>query len=115
MDLHVLNVVIVLAATGNKSKLKRELRDNLKDFYLSLSKDRNDDDNINQRLKLKQNKAKDPDQGLGKWGTLDALGQPAEPICTYYRCHHRFSLHGSRKCRCKHPTNRTLGIEVEYL
>ena len=109
-------MVIVLAATGNKSKLKRELRDNLKDFYLSLSKASNDDDNNNnQKLKLKQDKAKDPDQGLGKWGTLDVLGQPAEPICTYYRCHHKFSLHGSRSCRCKYPTNKTLGIEVRYL
>jgi hypothetical protein len=92
-----------------------ELRDNLKDFYLSLSKASNDDDNNNQKLKLKQDKAEDPDQGLGKWGTLDVLGQPAEPICAYYRCHHKFSLHGSRRCRCKHPTNRTLGIEVRYL
>jgi hypothetical protein len=93
-----------------------ELRDNLKDFYLSLSKASNDDNNNNnQKLKLKQDKAKDLDQGLGKWGTLDVQGQPAEPICTYYRCHHKFSLHGSRKCRCKHPTNRTLGIEVRYL
>src|SRR5919108_6348919 len=91
-----------------------ELRDNLKDFYLSLSKASNDDNNNNQKLKLKQNKAKDPDQGLGKWGTLDVLGQPAEPICTYYRCHHKFSLHSSRSCRCKHPTNRTLGIDVRY-
>jgi hypothetical protein len=92
-----------------------ELRDNLKDFYLSLSKASNDDDSNNQKLKLKQDKAKDADQGLGKWGTLDVLGQPAEPICAYYRCHHKFSLHGSRSCRCKHPTNKTLGIEVRYL
>jgi|SRR5215208_6771717 len=93
-----------------------ELRDNLKDFYLLSSKASNDDNNNNnQKLKLKQDKAKDLDQGLGKWGTLDVQGQPAEPICTYYRCHHKFSLHGSRKCRCKHPTNRTLGIEVRYL
>ena len=93
-----------------------ELRDNLKDFYLSSSKSSNDDDNNNnQKLKLKQDKAKILDQGSGRWGTLDVLGQPAEPICTYYSCHHKFSVHGSRKCRCKHPTNRTLGIEVRYL
>jgi hypothetical protein len=36
---------------------------------------------------------------LESWGTLNVLGQPAEPICTYYRCQHRFSLHGSRRCR----------------
>jgi hypothetical protein len=88
-----------------------ELRDNLKDFYVSLSKDSNDDDK--QQPKLEQYQIKE--QELGKWGTLDALGQPAEPICTYYRCHHKFSLHGSTGCRCKHPTNKTLGIHVRYL
>jgi hypothetical protein len=53
-------------------------------------------------------------QGLEKWGTLDVLGQPAEPICTYYKCHHNFSLHGTRSCRCKHPMNKTLGISLRY-
>ena len=90
---------------------KIELRDNLKDFYVSLSKASNDDDK--QKPKLEQSKVKD--QELGKWGSLNVLGQPAEPICTYYRCHHKFSLHGSRRCRCKHPTNKTLGIQVMYL
>ena len=90
---------------------KIELRDNLKDFYVSLSKACNDDDK--QKPKLEQSKVKD--QELGKWGTLNVLGQPAEPICTFYRCHHKFSLHGSRRCRCKHPTNKTLGIQVMYL
>jgi hypothetical protein len=77
----------------------------------SMSKASNDDDK--QKPKLEQYDVKD--QGLEKWGTLNVLGQPAEPICTYYRCHHKFSLHGSRKCRCKHPTNKTLGIQVRYL
>jgi hypothetical protein len=90
---------------------KIELRDNLKDYYVSLSKASNDDDS--QKQKLEQYKVKDEE--LGKWGTLNVLGQPAEPICTFYRCHHKFSLHGSRRCRCKHPTNKTLGIQVMYL
>jgi hypothetical protein len=90
---------------------KIELRDNLKDFYVSLSKASNDDDK--QKPKSEQYEVKD--QELEKWGTLNVLGQPAEPICTYYRCHHKFSLHGSRGCRCKHPTNKTLGIQVRYL
>jgi hypothetical protein len=84
-----------------------ELRDKLKDFYLSSSKDK-------QKPKL-QIEDRVKEQELGKWGTLDVLGQPAEPICNYYGCHHKFSLHGSRSCRCKHPTNKTLGIEVRYL
>jgi hypothetical protein len=84
-----------------------KLRDKLKDFYLSSSKDK-------QKPKLRtEDMVKE--QELGKWETLDVLGQPAEPICNYYGCHHKFSLHGSRRCRCKHPTNKALGIEVRYL
>ena len=93
-----------------------ELRDNLKDFYASMSKASNDDNqNQNQKPKLQQQGGKDLKKGLEKWGTVDVLGQPAEPICTYYRCNHKFSIHGSRSCRCKHPTNKTLGVKVRYL
>jgi hypothetical protein len=89
-----------------------ELRDSLKDFYASLSRTSNND---SQKLELQQAGTTSRDQRTEKWGTLNVLGQPAEPICTYYRCHHKFSLHGSRRCRCKHPTNKTLGIQVRYL
>jgi hypothetical protein len=41
---------------------------------------------------------------------VDVHGRIAEPVCTYYRCNHKFSVHGSRGCGCKHPTNKTLGI-----
>ena len=88
-----------------------ELRDSLNDYLDSTSKASEDDDN--QILKLQQDGAK-LKQGLERWGTLDVLGRPAEPICAYYRCHHKFSLHGSRICRCKHPMNKTLGIFVRY-
>jgi hypothetical protein len=95
-----------------------ELRDNLKDFYVSMSKaSNNKENNDNQKLKIKKQDGASKDdraQGLERWGTLDVLGQPAEPICTYYRCHHKFSLHGTRSCRCKHPMNKTLGILVRY-
>jgi hypothetical protein len=84
-----------------------ELKDKHKDFYSSLSKASNND---NQKVKIQQDTTKDTAQRLERWGTLNVLGQPAEPICTYYGCRHKFSLHGSRKCRCKHPTNKTLGI-----
>jgi hypothetical protein len=83
-----------------------ELRNRLKDFYVSLSEGNNDE---KQNPQLKQ------DEEMGKWRTLDVLGQPAEPICNYYGCHHKFSLHGSKCCRCKHPTNKALGIQVRYL
>ena len=92
-----------------------ELRDKLKDFYASMSKPSNDDDNQNQKRQLQQQGGEDLKKGLEKWGTVDVLGQPAEPICTYYRCNHKFSIHGSRSCRCKHPTNKTLGVKVRYL
>ena len=47
---------------------------------------------------------------------IDVLGQETEPICTYYRCRHKFSLHGLRThgCRCKHPMNKTLGVLMKY-
>jgi hypothetical protein len=88
-----------------------ELRNNLKDFYLSLSKDRNKN---SQKLKSQKHEENGSTtrRKAEKWGTLDALGQLAEPIYTYYRCHHKFSLHGSIRCRYKHPTNKTLGIFV---
>jgi hypothetical protein len=48
---------------------------------VSLSRASNDDDK--QKPNLEQYKVKD--QELVEWGTLNVLGKPAEPICTYYR------------------------------
>ncbi|HEU4821880.1 MAG TPA: hypothetical protein VFS97_00495 [Nitrososphaeraceae archaeon] len=90
-----------------------ESRDNLKDFLLSLSRDRDEENQELKSQKQEENKSTTRSESE-KWGTLDVLGQPAEPICTYYRCHHKFSLHGSRRCRCKHPTNKALGIFVRH-
>lgn len=47
---------------------------------------------------------------------VDVFGQKTEPICSYYRCRHKFSLHGLSKhgCRCKHPMNKTLGVVMRY-
>jgi len=47
---------------------------------------------------------------------VDVFGQKTEPICSYYRCRHKFSLHGLSKhgCRCKHPMNKTLGVIMTY-
>ena len=91
-----------------------ELRDNLKYFSLSSSKASNDE-NQNQKPQVQRQGGEDLEKGLEKYGTVDVLGRPAEPICTYYRCNHKFSIHGSRSCRCKHPTNKALGIQVRYL
>ena len=84
-----------------------ELRDKLKDFNVMQSKGYEDD---KQKSDFERK-----DEALEKWRTVDVLGRPAEPICNYYGCHHKFSLHGSRRCRCKHPTNKALGIQVKYL
>ena len=93
-----------------------ELRDNLKDFYLSLSKASNNRDSQKTSAEKQQEpQVKSTHQGFEKWGTLNVFGEPAEPMCNYYGCHHKFSLHGSRCCKCKHPTNKTLGIQVRYL
>jgi len=96
-----------------------ELRNNLKDFYLSLPKtniDTKEDDN-NDHAKSEQRPKSEEQAEHEKWGTIDVLGNPAEPICTYYRCRHKFSAHGlgSRGCKCKHPTNKTLGMTLRVL
>ena len=72
---------------------------------------RNNHTKSEQRLKSEE-QAEDE-----KWGTIDVLGNPAEPICTYYRCRHKFSAHGlgSRGCKCKHPTNKTMGMTLRVL
>jgi hypothetical protein len=45
---------------------------------------------------------------------IDVNGRISEPICTYHRCDHKFSLHGLGNCKCKHPTNKTLGLLTKY-
>jgi hypothetical protein len=47
---------------------------------------------------------------------IDVFGKETEPICTYNRCRHKFSLHGlsTHGCRCKHPRNKTLGVFMKY-
>jgi hypothetical protein len=92
-----------------------ELRNNLKDFHASLSKSKGESTHRNNELEWKQQDVKSGEKKSEIWGTLDILGRQAEPICTYYRCHHRFSLHGSSRCRCKHPNNKALGVFVRYL
>jgi len=48
---------------------------------------------------------------------VDVHGRTSEPICSYHGCDHKFSLHGqgSHGCKCKHPTNKVLGIFVRFL
>lgn len=45
---------------------------------------------------------------------VDVYGRASEPICTYHRCSHKFSVHGLDNCKCRHPTNKTLGVFTRY-
>jgi hypothetical protein len=45
---------------------------------------------------------------------VDVHGRTSEPVCTYHGCDHKFSLHGLGNCKCKHPTNKTLGVFTKY-
>jgi len=59
---------------------------------------------------------KDAEQSLPKRQQrliVDVHGTTSEPICTYYGCNHKFSIHGLGSCKCKHPGNKTLGIFVK--
>jgi hypothetical protein len=45
---------------------------------------------------------------------IDVFGIDTEPICNYLRCHHKFSMHGTKinnnNCKCQHPRNRITGV-----
>jgi hypothetical protein len=45
---------------------------------------------------------------------IDVYGQQTEPICSYRRCHHKFSVHGygNHNCKCRHPLNYTTGVSL---
>ncbi len=45
---------------------------------------------------------------------IDVYGQQTEPICSYRRCHHKFSIHGygNHNCKCRHPLNYATGVSL---
>jgi hypothetical protein len=45
---------------------------------------------------------------------VDVHGRISEPVCTYRGCDHKFSDHGFGGCRCKHPSNKALGVFNKY-
>ena len=70
---------------------------------------------LTEEEKQKEEKEEQPQEQKQQQQLIkNVFGQVSEPICTYYRCHHKFSLHGSGRCRCRHPTNKTLGIFMRY-
>jgi hypothetical protein len=98
---------------------KKQLRNKLNNFSSSLSsspkaRDKSttaeEDNEVHQQ---KEEEETEQTQGV----IVDVFGHKFEPICTYYRCHHKLSLHGissSHGCRCKHPMNKALGVFLRY-
>ena len=111
-----------------KEEVERtELRNKLHSIYsssllLSSSKPRDEltataeeDDELQQQKEEEEEQETEQSQGM----IVNVFGQKSEPICTYYRCHHKFSLHGLSRssrhvCKCKHPMNKTLGVFKRY-
>ena len=46
---------------------------------------------------------------------IDVYGQETEPICSYRRCHHKFSEHRSHNCKCHHAVNYATGVSISRL
>jgi hypothetical protein len=47
--------------------------------------------------------------------TIDVYGQETEPICSYRRCHHKFSEHLNHNCKCNHAVNYATGVSISRL
>jgi len=45
---------------------------------------------------------------------IDVHGTTSEPICRYHGRDHKFSAHGAGRCKCKHPSNKQLGVFTKY-
>jgi hypothetical protein len=45
---------------------------------------------------------------------VDVHGRISEAICTYRGCDHRFSAHGVRGCKRKHPSSKIVGVFTKY-
>jgi hypothetical protein len=46
---------------------------------------------------------------------IDVYGQETEPICSYRRCHHKFSEHRNHNCKCHHAVNYATGVSISRL
>ena len=46
---------------------------------------------------------------------IDVYGQETEPICSYRRCHHKFSDHRNHNCKCHHAVNYATGVSISRL
>jgi len=43
---------------------------------------------------------------------IDVYGQEREPMCSYRRCHHKFSEHRNHNCKCHHAVNYATGVSI---
>jgi hypothetical protein len=46
---------------------------------------------------------------------IDMYGQETQPICSYRRCHHKFSEHRNHNCKCHHAVNYATGVSISRL
>jgi hypothetical protein len=44
---------------------------------------------------------------------IDVYGEQIEPICNYRSCKHKFSVHDTHKCKCRHTLNYAVGISLK--
>lgn len=95
-----------------KEELQRQFNNNKPEIFSPLLKSgRKNGLTEEERQKEEQLQGQKQQQQQHQQRIVNIFGQVSEPICAY---HHKFSLHGSSRCRCRHPTNRTLGIFMGY-
>ena len=56
-----------------------------------------------------------PYQSQWQEKAIDVYGQETEPICSYRRCHHKFSEHLNHNCKCHHAVNYATGVSISRL
>jgi hypothetical protein len=63
---------------------------------------------------IEQSSSQQQQQRKHQTKVIDVYGQQTEPICSYRRCHHKFSVHGygNHTCKCRHPLNYATGVSL---
>jgi hypothetical protein len=63
---------------------------------------------------IEQSSSSQQQQRKHQTKVIDVYGQQTEPICSYRRCHHKFSVHGygNHNCKCRHPLNYATGVSL---
>ena len=105
-------MVIVIAVIGRKrERRKKVLNNRISEIFpsslISSRKSQLIEKEVEQQQSLSEQRHQ---QKL----IVDVYGGASEPIYTYHRCSHKFSVHGLGNCKCRHPTNKTLGVFTRY-